>query len=470
MPGVQVLGLDLGGLTRREASEAIARNWQRRTISLEGGDRQWRVAVPALGLGLDLEATVEDLFEQGRVLDRLGDRLRGEYVVTVEPQVVVDRATLEGALGQLKPELDRPVVDTTLRLSEGRVETVPPQVGQHFDLQSTAERLRKAPLESVLAGRLDLDVVPIVPLSVDVTPMVEQANRWLANTLSVEAYDPVSNNLSRWSFGPDEWGAWISMQVDAGDLATGQPALGWTFDVEAAWEALAARAAEMSPVSHGRFRSYVDLDKGAEAMREAVMGEQWRVRLRVYHHGGQHKVQSGETLSSIAQDVGIPYPWIEEVNPGVKDDLRVDQVINLPSPDLMLPLPVVEHKRIAISISRQRMWAYENGAVVWEWPVSTGISSSPTSPGVFQVQGRDTNAYASSWDLWMPYFVGIYRPVPSSDFMNGFHGFPTRDGASLLWTGSLGYPVTYGCILVSTYNAALLYDWAEDGVVVDIQP
>jgi hypothetical protein len=89
---------------------------------------------------------------------------------------------------------------------------------------------------------------------------------------------------------------------------------------------------------------------------------------------------------------------------------------------------------------------------------------------VFQVQSHDSNAYAASWDLWMPYFIGIYRPVPTAAFMNGFHGFPTRDGTSLLWTGNLGYPVTYGCILLSTYNASVLYDWADAGVVVEIRP
>jgi lipoprotein-anchoring transpeptidase ErfK/SrfK len=147
----------------------------------------------------------------------------------------------------------------------------------------------------------------------------------------------------------------------------------------------------------------------------------------------------------------------------------VGQVIQVPSPDVMLPLPVVVNKRIVVSISRQRMWAYQDGNLVWEWAVSTGIPSSPTAPGVFQVQSHDGTAYAASWDLWMPHFLGIYRPVPTSDFMNGFHGFPTRDGASLLWTGNLGQPVTFGCILLETGNAALLYDWAEDGVVVEIQ-
>jgi lipoprotein-anchoring transpeptidase ErfK/SrfK len=66
--------------------------------------------------------------------------------------------------------------------------------------------------------------------------------------------------------------------------------------------------------------------------------------------------------------------------------------------------------------------------------------------------------------------MGIYRPVPTSNFMNGFHGFPTRDGASLLWTGNLGSPVTFGCILVDTGNAKALYEWAEEGVVVEIVP
>jgi LysM repeat protein len=180
-------------------------------------------------------------------------------------------------------------------------------------------------------------------------------------------------------------------------------------------------------------------------------------------------VQYGETLSSIARDVGIPYPWIQQSNPGVDDSLRVGQVLAIPSPDVLLPLPVVENKRIVISLSWQRLWAYENGTLLWEWPVSTGIASSPTAPGVFQVQSHESNAYAASWDLWMPYFMGIYRPAPTSNVMNGFHGFPTRDGVSLLWTGDLGRPVTYGCILLGHTSAPLLYRWAEAGTIVEIR-
>jgi lipoprotein-anchoring transpeptidase ErfK/SrfK len=89
---------------------------------------------------------------------------------------------------------------------------------------------------------------------------------------------------------------------------------------------------------------------------------------------------------------------------------------------------------------------------------------------VFQVQSHEPNAYAGNWDLWMPNFMGIYQPVPTSEFMNGFHGFPTRGSSQLLWTGDLGRRVTYGCILIHSDNAAALYDWAEEGVVVEIEP
>ena len=72
--------------------------------------------------------------------------------------------------------------------------------------------------------------------------------------------------------------------------------------------------------------------------------------------------------------------------------------------------------------------------------------------------------------MYMPWFMGIYQPVPDQAFMNGFHGFPSRDRKQFLWERNLGHPITYGCILISTTNAKALYDWAEAGVVVEIMP
>ena len=74
----------------------------------------------------------------------------------------------------------------------------------------------------------------------------------------------------------------------------------------------------------------------------------------------RHIVQSGETLSSIGRDYGIPYPWIQQANPGSEFLLAGDEIV-IPSADEMLPLPVVENKRVVVSISEQRAWVYEDG-------------------------------------------------------------------------------------------------------------
>jgi lipoprotein-anchoring transpeptidase ErfK/SrfK len=78
------------------------------------------------------------------------------------------------------------------------------------------------------------------------------------------------------------------------------------------------------------------------------------------------------------------------------------------------------------------------------------------------------NAYASVWDLHMPDFLGIYEAWPG--FMNGIHGLPTLSGGRRLWADILGRPASYGCIILDLDDAAWLYNWAENGVVVEIHP
>jgi LysM repeat protein len=457
--GVRSLGVDLGGKTRAQAVLALRGHWQARTLTLSDGQTAWSVRPIALGLTLDAEATVEAAFAEGRSLEKLGARLWRGHVLDVSPVLRFDSAAARAGLQAFRPTIDVAAVNTSLRMVDGRVEATVPQAGRSFELAQTLAWLEQHPLEVVYAGRLDLVVHPVPPLAVDVSAAVAQANEWLARTVSISAYDPISDEALTWTIAPDEWGAWVSMNVDAVDPTR----VDWTFDGQAAAAAVATWEASLGG---GRL---VDSEKALAAVESVVMDGVQPTRLGVHHSPGQHTVGPGETLSSIARDVGIPYPWIQEANPGVGDSLYVGQVLAIPSPDVLLPLPVVENKRIVISLSQQWMWAYQDGALLWEWPVSTGIPSSPTAPGVFQVQSHDPNAYAASWDLWMPHFIGIYRPVPTSDFMNGFHGFPTRDGANLLWTGDLGHPVTFGCILLGNESAPRLYQWAEEGVVVEIQ-
>jgi LysM repeat protein len=310
-------------------------------------------------------------------------------------------------------------------------------------------------------GRLPLVVVSVQPVTTEanLAEVAAQINGLLSTPLSIELYDPINDQSIPWNVSPQVWANWLVIDLHPTDGAPFQ----WAMDPSQLKRDLDQ---EMGALGQGR---YLHLDTAVTALSDAVSRGDYTTALRVYHRQRIHTVQPGETLSSIAWDYGMPYPWLEATNPNVAGGIFAGQELTIPSQDEFLPLPVVRGKRVLVSLSEQRMWAYENGNLTWEWPVSTGIDSSPTSPGVFQIQSHENNAYAGNWDLWMPSFMGIYRPVPHVDFMNGFHGFPTRGGSTLLWTEDLGRPVTFGCILLSSDNAAILFNWAEEGVVVEVR-
>jgi LysM repeat protein len=460
LPGVQALGVELGGKRKAEAVALLQQNWQARTIVLDAGNTTWPVTPPMLGITLDAEATAQIAYQQGRSLATLKDVLKAKGHVNISPVWRLDPTIAEANLRALAPQFDVPPVDAGLQVVNGRIEATPATSGRALDVVAMVAWLEQNGDQVIGQGRVNLLMLPLQPAITDVSAAVAQANQLLAHPLSIRGYDPITGQTQRWTVAPDAWGTWLSLSIDPADATR----LNWELHTEKAQTFLGAQAAAL-----GSDR-YLDLGEATTAIQDAIAAQSSDVRLRIYHHERQHSVQSGETLSSIARDYGIPYPWIQEANPGVGDALYTGQVLTIPSPDVLLPLPVVENKRIMVGLSQQRMWVYENGGLKWEWPLSTGIPSSPTSPGVFQIQTHEPNAYAGNWNLWMPYFMGIYRPVPTSDFMNGFHGFPTRNGSTLLWTGDLGHPVTYGCILISTENAISLYEWAEEGVVVEVRP
>ena len=204
-------------------------------------------------------------------------------------------------------------------------------------------------------------------------------------------------------------------------------------------------------------------------MRTAVEAVESQATVPVFHPPRTYVVQPGDTLMSIARAHGFPVWRLTEVNPGLDPTgLQPGQGITIPSLDILFPLPLITERHILIDISDLRLYAYEGETLVYNFPCSTGIDSSPTIPGRFQVLGKEENAYASSWDLWMPHFLGIYQSGP--DFTNGVHGLPTLSSGALLWAGHLGNRrISYGCIVIGLQEAAILYDWAELGTLVIIQ-
>ena len=462
LPHVNVLGIDLGGQTAESAAVLLETHWNQHPITLHSPSHTLTTTPPQLGLLLDAPATARTAASWSQTTDWPA---LWEFWASgghVPPVWGLDGAQTEAYLHEIAPQFAINPINAGVQLENGRLVATPAQHGRALDVAATRAWVQAHAAEMVLDGRLPLQFTAVPPAIPNTETLVAQANAQLSADLTLPLFDPIGNTWTTWLLSPSEWNGWLTVQ------AGGDGALVWEVADTAVTRYTQAQMAAIQP--EGR---YVREEEAHQQLRQLVLGQLGQAPLpsaplRLYHRDRQHTVQAGETFSSIARRYGMPYPWLQQANPSVTS-LAVGQTLVIPSADLFLPLPIVPHKRLIISLAEQKLWAYEDGQLVWEWVISTGISSSPTSPGVYQVQTHELNAYAGNWDLWMPYFMGIYRPVPSSDFMNGFHGFPTRSGSQLLWRNSLGTPVTYGCILVGDGQIEQLYAWAEAGVVVEIQ-
>jgi lipoprotein-anchoring transpeptidase ErfK/SrfK len=112
------------------------------------------------------------------------------------------------------------------------------------------------------------------------------------------------------------------------------------------------------------------------------------------------------------------------------------------------------------------MYVYQDGGLLWNWVVSTGEPGRDTRPGNFSVLNKIPNAYGSTWDLWMPNWLGIYW---AGSLQNGIHALPILSNGLRLWEGLLGSRVSYGCVILGIGEAQTLYDWADVGTPVNIR-
>jgi lipoprotein-anchoring transpeptidase ErfK/SrfK len=163
-----------------------------------------------------------------------------------------------------------------------------------------------------------------------------------------------------------------------------------------------------------------------------------------------------------------PLPTFTET-PG---SLAMEVLPNTPTAEYVAPEPVAASgssyggsKYILVDISEQHMYVYEGDTLVYSFVASTGMNNA-TRTGLFYVQSKIPNAYGGTWNIWMPSWLGIYW---SGGLENGIHALPIMSNGSTLWAGYLGTPISYGCVVLSTYDAKVLYDWAEIGTPVEIR-
>ena len=460
LPGVNAGSSQLGGKNRTQAAIEIHKTWNlERRLAATDGMHTASISLAEVGLSVDPVATAANAYSAGHgqsfpaeMQQMLHSVLKGWGVA---PVVRLDAQQARQGLQALAAQMSQAPQDATLRLENGQLTPVPSQLGYTINVEDTLAALEQNPLAVVVGGRLEVRLMPVPPRITDVSAAMAEAQRLLASPVSIQAYDPITDERLNWPVSQQAIAEWLKVEPgEAGPQVILDPQ-----------KVAAYLTAQGSGLGGER---WIDVEQYAGPLAQAVrQGAALPVILK--HHPTKYTVQPGDTLLKVGWKLGMPYWRIINANPGINPDaLIAGQELTIPSKDDLLPLPVVANKRIVISISEQRLWTYQDGQLLKKYVISTGINRSPTQPGVFQVLTHDIYAYASVWDLHMPHFLSIYEAWPG--FQNGIHGLPTLANGQRLWANILGRPASYGCIILDLDAAETVYNWAEDGVVVQITP
>jgi vancomycin resistance protein YoaR len=139
--GVSVLGKDLGGMSRAEASAALAQvatGYPSDSIAVAGQGKAWTFSPADLGVSLDVDKTADAALAVGRADNfpanlgtQVGTLFGGAHVT---PVLKSDAALIVKAIAGIAAELDRPAVDSKLvQGADGKVQITPSSSGSVVD-------------------------------------------------------------------------------------------------------------------------------------------------------------------------------------------------------------------------------------------------------------------------------------------------------------------------------------------------
>ncbi|KXK20268.1 MAG: VanW family protein [Chloroflexi bacterium OLB15] len=455
-PNVWALGVNLADMTVDEASAALQQAWENDvTLRLTDEDRVWEVSPADLGIQLN----TRQMADMAR-----GSGLAGvPFGLNIMPVAEMNVLTAQTTLLNLSVETDIAPYNAGYSWEGDRLVGLPGANGRFLDVALTLETLQDDLSEAIDQREIPLLMSIASPDILDPSPYFAEAQTLASRTFFIRGYDPFTNETLVWMPDRDTFTGW---------LEAGEDTLSLRETPFAAYLDQQTRALEET--NELRFLEPMD---AISKVRTAIEQGSSEVYLRIHYRNSIHTVEGGDSGYRIARRNGVSFYLLQQANPNRDWDemLTVGESIIVPSRDAMIPLEPVPNKRIIIDLETQQMWAFENGQVVFNWLISSGMDHAPTSPGTYQILSHAEEAQGSSFELcgdnscgtWTMYwFMGIYEAVPG--LVNGFHGAVLLPNGAYLGGGNVGSPYTYGCIMSENSNAEQLYHWADQGTIVEI--
>jgi vancomycin resistance protein YoaR len=236
-PGVHVGGVDVGGMSRAEATSALQAKADEITSQrayFDGFDQHWAPTLADLGVTADIDASIDQAMRIGREessRDRLGSAissLSGDHNLPL--QLSIDPAALEQWSESVDQQINLIPHDASLSVVGGNVEITQESNGTIVD---------QSALQATLLNSLQTMQAPTDPLpTVDKLPSVHAADLQPAQaaiTQALSAPITVTYGSQSWTIEPTDFGPFVSTSVDPGK--SGADAVSVTVDQDglASW-------------------------------------------------------------------------------------------------------------------------------------------------------------------------------------------------------------------------------------------
>ncbi|HRT32430.1 MAG TPA: peptidoglycan binding domain-containing protein, partial [Anaerolineae bacterium] len=224
-PHVSSLGVDLGGMTREEARQALlgaASNAEIGALTLRDGARQWVWPWTDAGLTLDVEGTLENVWAAGRAETPLREQLQlwlDPRPWEVAPRFTLDLAQTRQTLERLSAEVSTPPVQPQLALENGNIIVIPGTPGRVLDVTALLGQIQTQ--SAAGAGKMELDLLyrDVPPTEPDITDVQTQAEALLNRQVTLSAFDVLTEQTLTWTLGRQEFISWLRLVARADGTA-----------------------------------------------------------------------------------------------------------------------------------------------------------------------------------------------------------------------------------------------------------
>ncbi len=120
-----------------------------------------------------------------------------------------------------------------------------------------------------------------------------------------------------------------------------------------------------------------------------------------------------------------------------------------------------QEKWIEIDLTTQRLYAHEGNAVVFNFPISSGLPWFPTVTGEFHLWAKVRSQRMSGGDI----AAGTFYDLPNVPFVQYFYQGYGLHGT--YWHSDFGKPRSHGCINLSIPDAEKLFFWTQPLLLSD---